>query len=220
MRECFIAPSILSADFGYLMDEIRAVEGEAEYIHIDVMDGHYVDNLSFGIPIVQSLRKHTDKILDVHLMITNPGKFIKPFVDAGADIITFHLECTDDPAAMSELVRSYGIKSGIAVHPDTPIELILPFVNKTDKILLMTVRPGFGGQGYMEISDDRIKAVRKAIDEQEGCNTLISCDGGINRTTAARVYGAGCDILVAGDAVFRNDDHAKAVRELREITLG
>lgn len=213
MRECFIAPSILSADFGYLMDELRAVEGEAEYIHIDVMDGHYVDNLSFGIPVIKSIRKYTDKIFDVHLMITNPGKFIKPFVDAGADIITFHLECTDDPAAMSELVRSYGIKSGIAVHPDTPIEKILPYVDKTDKILLMTVRPGFGGQGYMEISDDRIKAVRKAIDDK-GLNTLISCDGGINNETASRVYKAGCDILVAGDAVFRNDDHAAAVREL------
>ncbi|MBO4579469.1 MAG: ribulose-phosphate 3-epimerase [Clostridiales bacterium] len=219
MRECFIAPSILSADFGYLMDELRAVEGEAEYIHIDVMDGHYVDNLSFGIPVVNSIRKYSDKIFDVHLMITNPGKFIKPFVDAGADIITFHYECTDDPVAMSELVRSYGIKSGIAVHPDTPIEEILPYVDKTDKILLMTVRPGFGGQGYMEISDDRIKAVRKAIDDKD-CNTLISCDGGINNETASRVYQAGCDILVAGDAVFRNDDHAAAVRELYKKAIG
>ncbi|MBP5655574.1 MAG: ribulose-phosphate 3-epimerase [Clostridiales bacterium] len=213
MRKCYIAPSILSADFGYLMDEVKAVEGEAEYLHVDVMDGHYVDNLSFGIPIVESLRKHTDMILDVHLMITNPAKYIKRFAEAGADIITFHLECTDDPEGLSQQIRDMGLKSGIAVHPDTPIEKILPFVDKTDKILLMTVRPGFGGQGYMEISDDRIKAVRKAIDDK-CCNTLISCDGGINHDTAARVYGSGCDILVAGDAVFRNDDHAAAIRDL------
>lgn len=218
MRKCYIAPSILSADFGYLADEVRAVEGQAEYLHVDVMDGHYVDNLSFGIPIVQSLRKYTDMILDVHLMITNPEKYIKRFADAGADIITFHLECTDDPEGLSEMIRSLGLKSGIAVHPDTPIDKIIPYVDKTDKILLMTVVPGFGGQGYLEGSDERIKAVRQAIDDK-GAATLISCDGGINHSTAARVYGAGCDVLVAGDAVFRNDDHAAAVKDLLASAL-
>jgi len=213
MRKCYIAPSILSADFGYLMDEVKAVENDAEYLHVDVMDGHYVDNLSFGIPIVQSLRKHTDMILDVHLMITDPARYISRFAEAGADIITFHYECTDDPVGLSRMIRDLGLKSGIALHPDTPVEKIFPLVDKTDKILLMTVIPGFGGQGYIEGSDERIKAVRSAID-RKGLPTLISCDGGINHATAARVYGAGCDILVAGDAVFNNNDHAAAVRDL------
>ncbi|MCR4688571.1 MAG: ribulose-phosphate 3-epimerase [Saccharofermentans sp.] len=209
-----MAPSILSADFGYLMRDIDNLKGTTEYLHLDVMDGHYVDNLSIGIPVIKSIRKHSDLIFDTHLMITNPEKYISAFAKAGSDMITFHIECTEEAQALIDSIRAEGCKAGIAIHPDTPIEVLLPWVDKCDLILIMSVRPGFGGQGYMDGSNERINAIRQAIDAK-GADTILSVDGGINMNTIKGAYDAGARLLVAGNAVFAKEDPAQAVKELK-----
>lgn len=215
MNDIEIAPSILAADFGYLMRDIKAVEGCCEYLHIDVMDGHYVNNISFGIPVIESIRKYTDIKFYTHLMITEPEKYIKAFADAGSDNITFHIECTDDPDRLIKEIESYGLTAGIAVHPDTPVEKVFPYIGKVKIILIMTVYPGFGGQGYLESSDERIRKLKKAIDDA-GADTVISVDGGVSETTIGKIYDAGARLFVAGSAVFHADDPAKAVEDLKK----
>ena len=214
MKDIEIAPSILAADFGYLMRDIKAVENNAEYLHIDVMDGHYVNNISFGIPVIQSIRKYTDMKFYTHLMITNPEKYIKAFADAGSDNITFHLECSDDPDKLIEEIRSLGLSAGISIHPDTPVEKVFPYIGKVDIILIMTVYPGFGGQGYLPSSNERIAKLRKAIDEQ-GADPIISVDGGITLANVKEVYDAGARLFVAGSTVFNAEDPAKAIEDLK-----
>ena len=214
MKDIEIAPSILAADFGYLMRDIKAVENNAEYLHIDVMDGHYVNNISFGIPVIESIRKYTDMKFYTHLMITNPEKYIKAFADAGSDNITFHLECSDDPDKLIEEIRSLGLSAGISIHPDTPVEKVFPYIGKVDIILIMTVYPGFGGQGYLPSSNERIAKLRKAIDEQ-GADTIISVDGGITLANVKEVYDAGARLFVAGSTVFNAEDPAKAIEDLK-----
>ncbi len=214
MKDIEIAPSILAADFGYLMRDIKAVENNAEYLHIDVMDGHYVNNISFGIPVIQSIRKYTDMKFYTHLMITNPEKYIKAFADAGSDNITFHLECSDNPDKLIEEIRSLGLSAGISIHPDTPVEKVFPYIGKVDIILIMTVYPGFGGQGYLPSSNERIAKLRKAIDEQ-GADTIISVDGGITLANVKEVYDAGARLFVAGSTVFNAEDPAKAIEDLK-----
>ena len=214
MKDIEIAPSILAADFGYLMRDIKAVENNAEYLHIDVMDGHYVNNISFGIPVIQSIRKYTDMKFYTHLMITNPEKYIKAFADAGSDNITFHLECSDDPDKLIEEIRSLGLSAGISIHPDTPVEKVFSYIGKVDIILIMTVYPGFGGQGYLPSSNERIAKLRKAIDEQ-GADTIISVDGGITLANVKEVYDAGARLFVAGSTVFNAEDPAKAIEDLK-----
>lgn len=218
MNDVVIAPSILSADFGKLNEEIAQVEGQTSFLHIDVMDGHYVPNITFGIPVVQSIRKASNMIFDVHLMVTNPMDFFEPFAKAGADMLTFHIETVDDPDTAIDAIRKLGKRVGMSIHPDTPIENILPYVTKCDLILVMSVRPGFGGQSFMEESLDRIAKVKEVIDQAQA-DTIISVDGGICETTAPRVVKAGANYLVAGSAVFSNDDHAKAVRELLSCAI-
>ena len=213
MKDIGIAPSILAADFGYLMRDIKAVES-AEYLHIDVMDGHYVNNISFGIPVIQSIRKYTDMKFFTHLMITNPEKYIKAFADAGSDNITFHVECSEDPDALIEEIKSMGKSAGIAVHPDTPIEDVFPFIGKVDIILVMTVYPGFGGQGYLDISDERLRKLRKAIDDQNA-DTVIAVDGGVTEDNIKHIYDAGARLFVAGSSVFHAEDPEKAIDELK-----
>lgn len=213
-----IAPSILAADFGYLMRDIKAIEGNCEYLHIDVMDGHYVNNISFGIPVIESIRKYTDIKFYTHLMITDPEKYIKAFADAGSDNITFHIECAKDPDALINEIRSYGKSVGISVHPDTPIETVFPYIGKVDIILIMTVYPGFGGQGYLESSGDRIRSLRKAIDDA-GADTVISVDGGVSVSTIREIYDAGARLFVAGSSVFHADDPAKAVEDLKKCCM-
>ena len=203
-----IAPSILAADFGYLMRDIKKVEGHAEYLHIDVMDGHYVNNISFGIPVIQSIRKYTDMKFYTHLMITEPEKYIKAFADAGSDNITFHVECSDNPDKLIEDIKALGCTAGISIHPDTPIEIIL----------IMTVYPGFGGQGYLPSSNERIAKLRKAIDEQ-GADTIISVDGGITLGNVKEVYNAGARLFVAGSTVFNAEDPAKAIEDLKSCAV-
>ena len=209
-----IAPSILAADFGYLMRDIKKVEGHAEYLHIDVMDGHYVNNISFGIPVIQSIRKYTDLKFYTHLMITEPEKYIKAFADAGSDNITFHVECSEDPDKLIEDIKALGCTAGISIHPDTPIEKVYPFIGKVEIILIMTVYPGFGGQGYLPSSNERIAKLRKAIDDA-GADTIISVDGGITLGNVKEVYDAGARLFVAGSTVFNAEDPAKAIEDLK-----
>ena len=214
MKDIEIAPSILAADFGYLMRDIKAVENNAEYLHIDVMDGHYVNNISFGIPVIQSIRKYTDMKFYTHLMITNPEKYIKAFADAGSDNITFHVECSEDPDKLIEDIKALGLSAGISIHPDTPIEKVFPYIGKVDIILIMTVYPGFGGQGYLSSSNERIAKLRKAIDDK-GADTIISVDGGITLENVKEVYDAGARLFVAGSTVFNAEDPAKAIEDLK-----
>lgn len=213
MNDVVIAPSILSADFGKLNEEIAQVERETAFLHIDVMDGHYVPNITFGIPVVQSIRKTSKMVFDVHLMVSNPMEFFEPFAKAGADMLTFHIETVEDSDQAIAAIRKLGKRVGMSIHPDTPIEKILPYVTKCDLILVMSVRPGFGGQSFMEDSLARIAKVREVVDAASA-DTIISVDGGICDQTAGRVVQAGANYLVAGSAVFSNDDHAKAVVEL------
>ena len=214
MKDIGIAPSILAADFGYLMRDIKAIEKNADCLHIDVMDGHYVNNISFGIPVIQSIRKYTDMKFFTHLMITNPEQYIKVFAESGSDNITFHVECSEDPDSLIEEIKSMGKSAGIAVHPDTPIEDVFPFIGKVDIILVMTVYPGFGGQGYLDSSDDRLRKLRKAIDDQNA-DTIIAVDGGVTEENIKHIYDAGARLFVAGSSVFHAEDPEKAIDELK-----
>ena len=214
MKDIGIAPSILAADFGYLMRDIKQVESNADYLHIDVMDGHYVNNISFGIPVIQSIRKYTDMKFFTHLMITEPEKYIRVFADAGSDNITFHVECAKDPFTLIDEIHALGKTAGIAIHPDTPVEDVFPFIGKVEIILVMTVYPGFGGQGYLDISDDRLTKLRKEIDDK-GSDTVIAVDGGVTEENIAHIYEAGARLFVAGSSVFHAEDPSAAIEELK-----
>ena len=192
MRDYELSPSLLSADFGYVMRDVDSITPYCNYLHLDVMDGHYVPNLTIGVPVIKSIRKHSDLIFDTHLMITNPEEFIEPFADAGSDYITFHIECTNEPFKLIEKIRKLGKKAGVAIHPDTPAQALYPFLEKDacDLILVMSVRPGFGGQSYIPESTSRIAEYRRLLDEN-GSDALLSVDGGINVNTIKEAADAG-----------------------------
>ena len=212
-NEVNIAPSILSADFGHLMEDISKVESRCRFLHIDVMDGHFVNNISFGIPVIKSIRPKTDMFFDVHLMVDNPEMYLELFADAGADAITFHIECTKDPRPLISRIKAKGKKAGIAIHPSTPVEAVFPYIQDLDLILLMSVIPGHGGQAFMADAPARLASLREAIDK-EGAATILSVDGGINRDTASLAVSSGARLLVAGSAVFGAADPAAAVEDL------
>ena len=210
-----ISPSILSADFAILGAEVEDIKNAgAEMAHIDVMDGMFVPNMSFAFPIIASLRKVTDIFLDVHLMIEKPERYIDRFIDSGADLITFHLEATDDVDACIEMIRKRGVKVSISVKPNTPIEAVYPYLERCDMILVMTVEPGYGGQSLIPFCLDKVKTLREEITKR-GLDVDIQVDGGINNKTAADAVSAGANVLVAGSAVFNLKDRKAAIDALR-----
>ena len=200
-----LSPSILAADFKNLGQQIIDVDkAGAQYIHIDVMDGSFVPSISFGMPLIKSIRSATDKVFDVHLMIVDPIRYIKEFAEIGADIITFHLEAAPDVNAVIDEIHSLGKRAGLSIKPGTPVKELVPYLDKVDMILVMTVEPGFGGQPFIEDSYDRIKAVRAMLTER-GLDTDIQVDGGITKENVRSVIEAGANVIVAGSTVYRGD---------------
>ncbi len=212
-----IAPSLLSADFTRMGDEVREIESAgAEILHIDIMDGHFVPNLTFGYSMVKALRPISDMVYDVHLMLDNPAMYIGNFVSAGSDIITVHLECSDDAAECINMIRSGGAKAGLSIKPKTPPEELFPYLEALDQILVMTVEPGFGGQSMIGDCLDKLPVI-KAECAKRGIDIPITIDGGANASNVQRAAKCGADVIVAGNAVFGAEDRAAAMRELTAL---
>ena len=214
-----IAPSILSADFARLGEEIAAVErGGAGLIHFDVMDGHFVPNITVGLPVIKAVRRATRLPVDAHLMITEPGRYAEQFVEAGASMVSVHVEADAHLHRTLAAIREKGALAGVAINPATPLAALEEALAFADYVLLMSVNPGFGGQKFIPTSLDKLRRLRRLIDER-GLQTRIEIDGGIDRTNIAEVVSCGAQIIVAGSAVFGASDPAQAVRELREATV-
>ncbi len=200
-----LAPSILSADFTILGEQIKKTEeAGAKYLHFDVMDGIFVPSISFGLPVLKSIRRASNQIYDVHLMIEEPIRYIEEFAKAGADIITFHLEAASDPREVIDKIKSCGKKVGLSIKPKTPVEALMPYLEHVDMILIMTVEPGFGGQAYIDYCTDKIRETRKLLDEK-GLDTDIEIDGGVTSDNVHIPLEAGANVIVAGSAVFIGD---------------
>ena len=211
--EIILSPSLLAADFTKLSQDIKQAEdGGAKYLHLDVMDGIFVPNISFGLPVIESLRKCTDMVFDVHLMITEPERYIERFIKSGADIVTFHIEATEKPMECIDLIHSNGKKAGIAISPKTPVESVYPYLDKVDMVLCMTVEPGYGGQKYMSDMESKISTLR----EKAGDDMYIEVDGGIGADNVMSPINAGANVIVAGTAVFGGDITANAKRILEK----
>ena len=209
-----ISPSILSADFGNLKADCEMInESAAEWIHIDVMDGVFVPNISFGFPVIAAVKKHCTKLLDVHIMIVHPEKYVKRFAQAGAQMLTFHYEAAENPDEVIAMIREEGIRVGITINPDVPVAALKPFISKVDMVLLMTVFAGYGGQKFIEERYSRLKELKSMIDElNPGC--LIQVDGGVTTDNALKLYEHGVDVLVAGSTVFNASDPKLIIRQL------
>ncbi|WP_102400628.1 ribulose-phosphate 3-epimerase [Haloimpatiens massiliensis] len=211
-----LAPSILSADFSKLGEELKNLENNGiEVVHIDVMDGNFVPNISLGLPVIKSIRKETKMIFDVHLMIENPSRYIEDFVKSGADIITIHYEADKHVDRTINYIKSFGIKAGVSLNPGTPVSSIKNLINVVDMVLIMSVNPGFGGQKYIEYSSDKIREV-KEISNKLNKELIIEVDGGINKDTIKKAVDAGANFIVAGSAVFKNGNIEGNIKALKE----
>lgn len=212
-----ISPSVLAADFGRLNEELIALEkGGADYIHLDVMDGNYVPNISFGPPVIKNIKSTTNVPFDVHLMIDAPERYIKEFVDAGADIITIHQEATVHLHRTIQLIKSYGVKAGISLNPATPISTLEHVIEDIDMVLIMSVNPGFGGQSFIEEMKNKIKALRKLIDERN-LDIIIEVDGGVKLDNAKEIIDCGVDMIVVGSGIFEAEDIVERIKEFKNL---
>lgn len=209
-----IAPSMLAADFLHLEKDVETVNRHADLFHLDVMDGVFVPNISFGFPVIEAISKKAEKPLDVHLMIIDPENYVERFAKVGAEMISFHLNATKDPSAVLKQIRSYGVKAGLVINPDLPVESLFPYLSEADFILLMSVFAGFGGQKFIEETYDRVRVLKAEIDRQ-GLDIPIQVDGGVSASNAAALVDAGATILVAGSAVFKAEDPAAVIAAMR-----
>ena len=215
-----LAPSTLSADFSNLQSALNMCDdGGAHWIHVDVMDNQFVPNLTIGPPVVKSLRSKTERFMDVHMMVIEPEKLVEPFANAGADNITFHIEATNDPDGIIELIKSCGCKVGVSIKPKTPLTEIFPVLQKVDVVLVMSVEPGFGGQGYISGTNERIAEIKSFLNKDYLDHVLIEVDGGVKLHNAKEVMDAGADVLVAGSEVFKSADPVQTIKEFYHLSV-
>ena len=209
-----IAPSMLAADFLHLEKDVELVNANADLFHLDIMDGVFVPNISYGFPIVEAIAKIARKPLDTHLMIVEPEKYVERFVKAGSEMVSFHLNATKDPDAVLDMIRSYGAKAGLVINPDLPVESMFPHLKNCDFVMLMSVFAGFGGQKFIEDTYDRVSVLKAEI-QRQGLQIPIEVDGGVSASNAARLVECGAEILVAGSAVFKAEDPSSVISAMR-----